>query len=190
MSKFPPPAVFEHIVCGIIIHPTNHRILTVRMSANAPNQLAKGQQRHIPGGEVRLNETPEVAIRHRLQEKLGAKVLKAYPFFIMTRSGTLKEDGQVVAGGRRFVITYWFIAEINCPEGSQLEDVLRVHGGYDLAEGSEQWVGFHELIDSDAEHCLGSTAADRTPYVELQQVWPFPHNYGSVEIPKETLVLQ
>ncbi len=188
MKIFPPPVVFEEIVCAIIIHPVTHEIFTVKMSPKALNQLAENEERHLPGGKVNINETPTVAIFHRMYEKLGLNPIeKAHPFTKFIRDGTLKdESGAVVVGGRRYVTTYWFIIE----PSEKVVANIRISYGSDLVPNSERWVEFHQLIDDSSDNRLGSIARNRTPYLDLQQVWPYPHNYARAEIPPERIGLQ
>ncbi len=187
--KFPPPVRFERIVCAFIIHPRTRKILTVRMSADAkpPSKLSRGRERHLPGGNVKHNQTPEVAIRHHLFDKLNVRVGRIYEFKAMVRDGTLKDEaGNPIPGGRVYVTTYWYIVE---PLEEGLSNI-RVANGCDLVVDSERWVEFHQLIDGNSEDCLGSTAGDRTPYLDLQQVWPYPHTYQSAEIDPKMVSLQ
>ncbi|HSX42064.1 MAG TPA: hypothetical protein VLE93_01815 [Candidatus Saccharimonadales bacterium] len=188
-KDFPPLVRFERIVCAFIIHPRTHRVLTVRMDGNAkpPSKLSKGTERHLPGGNVKHNQTPEVAIRHQLLDKLNITVEKVHEFMTMVRSGTLKDpNGEPVLGGKVFVTTYWYIIE---PAEQSLANI-RVNPGFDLMVESELWSEFHQLIDGDSEHCLGATAGERTPYLDIQPIWPYGHSYQKHEAPREQIGLQ
>lgn len=168
MKLFPVTARHERIVSGVVIHPQNGRILTAIMGNEQNNQLAG--ERHIPGGPVLLNETPEVAIRHRLLDTLNVRVKQAHFFLATQRDAPLAApNGQFT--GRRYVTTEWFLVELDIQHGYQPE-AIRALSGTILVPNSEKWVDLRDLSDNHSPSGLGPGAFARTPMAELTRIWP------------------
>ncbi len=171
MNKTSVRGLFESIVCVVILHPTERKVLTVKMKPSRDlleelrSQLSDAEERHFPGMGYGASEGSDVAVHRCVRQKLGAEIDVLERFYLDDRKDIISEEE---GGGTRHVAMWWYLARLR--DGSSIN--IPMSDRNDIQPGSEMWSTLAEIVQHEEECGIKGVAWQRTPVDELWRSLP------------------